>query len=102
MTYTFLSAHYANEQNTAVVAITAEAAAVALSEFDTPDDWADLQAWVGSGNSIAGYFAPSANISEKNGAALDERQKQTAKDEAAALAKAGDFAAAFTKLLELI
>lgn len=37
---------------------------------------------------------------ERNGAALDERQKKTAKDEAAALAKSGDYKAAILKILE--
>lgn len=102
MTYTFLSAHYANEQNTAVVAITEEVAAVALSEVDTPADWDDLLQWA-DGDGTIGAFVPTDNVSpDINGAALDERQRQTAKDEAAALAKAGDLEAAFTKLLELI
>lgn len=54
----------------------------------------------------AAYEAEQASLSEilpgKNGAALDKRQKQTAKDEAAALAKAGDFEAAINKLSELL
>lgn len=44
MTYTFLSAQYANPEHTAAVAITAEAAAVAFSAVDTPDAWAALHA----------------------------------------------------------
>jgi len=44
----------------------------------------------------------SADIVENNGIALDARQRETAKDEAAALAKAGDFEAAFNKVLELL
>jgi hypothetical protein len=44
----------------------------------------------------------SEAVTEANGAALDERQKKTAKDEAAALAKSGDLEAAFHKILELI
>lgn len=42
MTYTFLSAAYANPQHTSAVAITVEAAAVALSEADTPEAWAAM------------------------------------------------------------
>jgi hypothetical protein len=41
-------------------------------------------------------------VADKNGAALDTRQRKTAKDEAAALAKSGDLEAAFHKILELI
>ncbi|MFN9113682.1 MAG: hypothetical protein ACK5XN_26735 [Bacteroidota bacterium] len=44
MTYTFLSAQYANPEHTAAVAITAEAAAVAFSATDTPEHWAALHA----------------------------------------------------------
>ena len=55
MTYTFLSAHYANPENTAAVAITQEAGAIALSAVDTPQEWAALLAW---GN-IDAYEAPS-------------------------------------------
>lgn len=43
----------------------------------------------------------SAATAEANGAALDERQKKTAKDEAAALAKSGDYKAAILKLVEI-
>ncbi|MCM0018909.1 MAG: hypothetical protein NBV67_02850 [Tagaea sp.] len=45
MSYTFLSAQYANAENTAAVAITKEASAVALSAADTPEEWAALLAW---------------------------------------------------------
>jgi tRNA G26 N,N-dimethylase Trm1 len=45
MRYTFISAQYANPEQTAAIAITEEAAAVALSEADTPFHWADLLAW---------------------------------------------------------
>lgn len=44
MTYTFLSAAYANAEHTAAVAMTAEAAAVLLSAVDTPKHWAALHA----------------------------------------------------------
>lgn len=39
MTYTILSARYANEDNTAAIIITKEAAAVLASQKDTPDLW---------------------------------------------------------------
>ena len=45
MTYTVLSASYANEDNTAAVVMTEEAAAVAASMADTPDLWAAMLAW---------------------------------------------------------
>jgi hypothetical protein len=51
---------------------------------------------------VLAFLAPPTITPESNGVALDDRQKQTAKDEAAALAKSGDFEAAFSKLLELI
>lgn len=41
-------------------------------------------------------------VAEKNGKALDDRQKETARGEAAAFAKAGNFKAALEKVLELI
>ncbi|MCO5092679.1 hypothetical protein [Bosea sp. (in: a-proteobacteria)] len=55
MSYTFLSARYGNEESTAVVALTEEAGAVALSEADTPEAWAALH---GSGLAIEPYSAP--------------------------------------------
>jgi hypothetical protein len=56
MTYTFLSASFANAEKTAVVAMTAESGAVALSRCDTPADWRDLKA---SGVKIAPYVEQS-------------------------------------------
>lgn len=46
MSYTVLSAAYANPDNTAAVAQTVEAAAVLLSATDTPDEWAAMLAAV--------------------------------------------------------
>jgi hypothetical protein len=45
MIYTILNAHYANEDRTAAVALTQEAALVVLSAADTPEEWAALMAW---------------------------------------------------------
>lgn len=42
MSYTIISAQYANEDNTAAVIQTEEAAAVLISQADTPDLWADM------------------------------------------------------------
>lgn len=50
----------------------------------------------------AEQVARSAATAEANGIALDQRQKETAKGEAAALWKAGKEEAAFNKLLEMI
>jgi ethanolamine utilization microcompartment shell protein EutL len=56
MTYTFISAQYANSDNTAAVAITQEAAAVLLSQTDTPAAW---QALHDADIEIAAYVAPA-------------------------------------------
>lgn len=48
MTYTILSAQWGNEDKSAVVAITREVAAVALSAVDTPEEWAAFQKWAQS------------------------------------------------------
>ncbi|KFL25078.1 hypothetical protein JP74_21345 [Devosia sp. 17-2-E-8] len=45
MTYSFVSARYANVDHTSAIAMTEEASEVALSPIDTPEDWADLLAW---------------------------------------------------------
>lgn len=45
MTYTILSGQFANEDGTAAILMTAEAAAVLISAVDTPDLWAEMLAW---------------------------------------------------------
>lgn len=45
MTYTILSASYANAAHTAAVIMTQEAAAVVISSRDTPAEWAAMLAW---------------------------------------------------------
>jgi hypothetical protein len=45
MTYTILSAQYANEDHSAAVIQTEEAGGVLVSEADTPDLWAAMMAW---------------------------------------------------------
>jgi hypothetical protein len=55
MIYTIISAQYANEDHTAAVIDTAEAAAVLVSEKDTPDLWAEMLDW----GSPAAYVAPT-------------------------------------------
>lgn len=44
-TYTITSASYANAEHTAAVIMTREAAAVLVSERDTPDLWKAMLAW---------------------------------------------------------
>ena len=55
MTYTFLSAVYANAEKTAIVATTKECGAVALSAGDTPEAWEALAA---SKIPVAAYVEP--------------------------------------------
>lgn len=55
MSYTFLSATYANPQRTAAIAFTEECGAVALSVVDTPEEWTKLKT---SKIKIASYPAP--------------------------------------------
>lgn len=59
MAYTILSAQYANEDSSSAVIETSEAAAVLVSERDTPDLWADMLAW-GEPASFAPSPAPAA------------------------------------------
>ena len=42
MTYTILSAVYANPEHTSAVIFTKEAAAVLISEKDTPKEWREM------------------------------------------------------------
>ena len=55
MSYTFLSAGYANADQTAIVVQTVEAGAVALSLVDTPSAWEHL---LESGIDIAPFVSP--------------------------------------------
>lgn len=75
MTYTFLSAQYANAENTAAVAITQEAAAVALSAVDTPTEWAALHEW-GTPSAFVPPSAPPAPTLEQLQAQLAAIQAQ--------------------------
>lgn len=45
MTFTIISANYANPEHTAAVMVTEEAGAVAVSLLDSPELWADLHEW---------------------------------------------------------
>ncbi len=55
MTYTFVSAQYADSEGLSVIAETAEAGLIVVSAADRPDEWAAL---MGSGLSIAAYEPP--------------------------------------------
>lgn len=55
MTYTILTARYANAELTAITLETVEAAGVSISQADTPELWADLLA---SEIEIAAYVPP--------------------------------------------
>ena len=67
MSFTFLSAAYGNAAGDAVIAVTEEVGAVALSVIDTPEDWAAL---LDSGVSIAAYVEPISATP----AAISDRQ----------------------------
>lgn len=58
MTYTILSANYANADRTCAVIQTKEAAAVLVSKQDHPELWATRKTW---GN-IAEYVAPEQEV----------------------------------------
>lgn len=45
MTYTIISAAYANDGNSAAILMTEEAAAVLISAVDTPEEWVAMLAW---------------------------------------------------------
>lgn len=57
--YTFLSANFANTDHTAIVAVTVEVGAVALSQADTPMQWAALAA---SGVAISPHIPPISSV----------------------------------------
>ena len=57
MTYTILSAAFANAEHTAITIITQEAGAVSISEVDRPDLWALAQENA-KATPIADYQAP--------------------------------------------
>lgn len=56
MTYTIISAAYANAEHTAAILMTEEAARVLISENDTKAEWAAMLAW----GKPAAYAAPPA------------------------------------------
>jgi len=62
MTYIIISASYANSESTAAVILTHEAGAVAISQIDTPELWADLHS---SGMSIEPFPVPVPTLEEK-------------------------------------
>lgn len=60
MAYTILSAAYANSDNTAAVVMTKESAAVLLSVFDTPKEWAAMLKW----GTPSGFVPPPDPVPE--------------------------------------
>jgi len=54
VTYTIISARYANPEHTAALLMTEEAASVAISAADTPEEWAAMLAWGDPGEYAAG------------------------------------------------
>lgn len=59
MAYTIISAVYANPNSTSAVLVTVEAGAIAISEADTPEEWAELAA---SGVTVSPYVAPVPSV----------------------------------------
>lgn len=71
MTYTILSAQYADPDNTAVVLQTEEAGAVVVSLVDAPDLWEELQAWGTPDAYVPPPPPPAANPVDKLRTFLD-------------------------------
>jgi len=65
MPYTIISARWGNSESTSAVIITREAAAVAISEADTPEEWARFQEWRTDGGKVAAAPAAAPPRSEK-------------------------------------
>lgn len=96
--YTFLSARFANDDATAVVAITEEVAAVAISASDTPEQW---HALLQSGVPIAPYERRAGDV-EQNGDALRDRQRVEKKERALSLLAQGKIGEALKETLEIL
>ena len=65
MPYTIISARWGNNERTSAVIITKEAAAVAISVADTPEEWARFQEWRADGGEVAAAPTMSPPRSEK-------------------------------------
>jgi hypothetical protein len=65
MSYTIISARWGNSESTSAVIITREAAAVAISEVDTPEEWARFQEWRTDGGDVAAVPTMASPRSEK-------------------------------------
>lgn len=63
--------------------------------------WADCLGDEPTPEMVQTFLNPT-DFAQSNGVALAERQRKTAKDEAAALASAGDFKAALERVLDLL
>ena len=60
MSYTILTAKYANAARTAAVIATQESGAVAVSQLDRPELWGKLLDWIAAGNTPEPADVPSA------------------------------------------
>jgi hypothetical protein len=65
MSYTIISARWGNEEKTSAVIVTEEAAAVAISGVDTPDEWASFQQWLVGGGKVADVPPTAPGKSER-------------------------------------
>jgi hypothetical protein len=65
MPYTIISARWGNKERTSAVIVTQEAAAVAVSEVDTPGEWASFQRWRVGGGEVAAVPSIASDQSER-------------------------------------
>ncbi len=75
MRYTILTATWGNEDRTSAILTTAEVGALAASEVDTPDTWADFVAWQAAGN-IVRALEDGGAYKEKQERDRVERERQ--------------------------
>ena len=87
MSYTILTAKYANADRTAAVITTQESGAVAVSQQDRPNLWEMLLVWIAAGNTPEPADVPSAEeIAAAARKALDDQERLQAKADAIILA----------------
>jgi len=80
MTYTILSAQWGNAEQSSAVIRTQEVGHVAISERDTPEEWAAFQTWKASNvvSSPPAPLAPPANEMALMRERIDELERKTA------------------------
>lgn len=74
MSYTILSAQYANPDETAAIVETAEVGFIAVSQKDTPDLWEDLMAWGTPSAGIAPTVRSFTRLSDVYERAADDAE----------------------------